>query len=276
MRIAIALFGALVASMAALVYGATPPRDAYACSFGVPNFESLRDQASMIMLVNVTTAGGPINSQPPLITATPSATSSATPNGATLTPAPSPSPAAPLRTERGDPYTDLTGVGAEGIVLETYKGLPSSPITIDSRTRLDFERAIREYEARPPGAIPPPCPPGVGVSRYARHWYVVFATGSGANAETMFLGQYEAVLSSSVGLGHGMGLYVKIASLSMSVETYDTYLRGVVDAEIANDIAYVSNAVIPIWKFEPMLRGEPPPAAPPIVPPTTGSAGLKR
>jgi hypothetical protein len=271
MRIALALFAALVASMAALLYTATPPRDAYACSVGPPMLDYLIQQSNVIALVDVTEVGGPTNTQPRL---TPRATHTPTVTPTPGTPTPtidvdieSPTPT-DTPTATPTPF-DLTGYGATGAVVKTYKGTSQSPLIIDAEGRLTVERALRAAENMEAGVVLP-CHPALGHMKYiAGQRYVLFGGGSGDRVETAIYGWWE------VQADERGELYVPLpGNLYVTRETYDTYLRGY-EGSPDEDWYVVRAERMPFDTFERIITGAPL-ATPPIVPPTTGTAGLKR
>ena len=267
MRIALALFGGLAVSMAALVYTATPPRDAYACSFGPPMLDLLIEGSGTIVLVDITDVGGPTNTQP---TVTPRAkdTPTATPSPTTPTSTPEIVYDSPTPWPTATPF-DLTGYGATGVVVKTYKGVAQSPLVIDTKARIELERRVREAETWPPGSMPS-CPFALGHMKYAvGQRYVLLGRESGDHLET------EGYAWWAVRTDEHGELYVPLpGNLYVRPATYEAYLQGY--GERLDDGWYVVRADrMPFDTFERIITGAPP-AAPPIVPPTTGSAGLKR
>jgi hypothetical protein len=270
MRLAIALLGALGVSMALLVPLTPPPRDAYACSLGPPMLDYLIQQSNVIVLVDVTEVGGATNTQPTL---TPRATHTptATPTPGTPTPTldvdiESPTPT-DTPTATPTPF-DLTGYGATGVVVGAYKGNPQSPLIIDAEGRLMLERALRAAENMEPNVYPP-CHPALGHMKYAvGQRYVLFGSGSGDHIETAIYGWWE------VRTDERGEMYVPLpGNLMVTRAIYDTYLPGYEGSPDENWYL-VSADRMPFDTFERIITGAPP-ATPPIIPPTTGTAGLK-
>ncbi|MEX2227706.1 MAG: hypothetical protein WEB52_14810 [Dehalococcoidia bacterium] len=268
MKLLIALIGALFAPALALSSFVSPTRDAFACSVGPPMFEQIMAETNVAVLVDVTEVDGPLNAQP---TVTPRATSTPTATAAPASPTPTIDPVfprvqSPTPTATAMPF-DLTGYGATASVIKTYRGSAASTITVDTEGRAQLERALRADEARRPGDPFPPCPAWLGHFPYTvGQRYVLFGQGSADQIETGIYHQWEVHVDAS-----GTP-YVPARNMYVTRVVYETYLRGI-DAVADERWYYITADRIPLATFERMITGEP---APDIVPPVTGSAGLKR
>jgi hypothetical protein len=227
-------------------------------------------ESNVTVLVDITSVGGAANTQP---TATPRATHTPTATPTPGSPTPTIDPAfprieSPTPTATATPF-DLTGYGATGAVLKTYRGNVQSPLTIDAEGRVSMERALRAEEARRPGDPFPPCPAFLGHYKYtAGQRYVLFGQGGAGSIETPIYGWWE-VLTDAAGQQ-----YVLARNMYVPRDVYETYMRGI-DAVADERWYYITAVRIPFATFERMITGAPP-ERPPIVPPVTGSAGLKR
>jgi hypothetical protein len=233
-------------------------------------FPMLTDESSVIALVEVIEVGGAANSQPTL-TPRPTHTSTASPTPASPTPTTDPAfphVESPTPTATATPF-DLTGYGAVANVISVYKGDPQSPLIVDAEGRAKLERSLREFENLEPGTYPP-CPPGLGYTRYVTgQRYVLLGDGAGNHIETTIYGWWQ-VMTDERG-----ELYVPLpGNLLVTREIYDTYLQGF-EGRPDETWYWVSADRMPFDTFERMITGAPP-ARPPIVPPVTGSGGLKR
>jgi hypothetical protein len=268
---AVLLFAAFFTSVVALTSVVSPPRDAYACSVGPPMFPLLVEESSVIALVDVTVVGGAANTRP---TVTPRATETPTATPTPGSPTPTIDPVfprieSPTASATATPF-DLTGYGATGTVLKTYKGDPQSPLIIDAAARANLEQALRAEANRRPGDPITPCPAWLGLYKYAPgQRYVLFGDAGGDGIETVIFGWWE------VRTDERGELYVPLpGNLMVTREIYETYLRDLPGTPDERWY-WVSADRMPFDTFERIITGAPP-ARPPIVPPITGSAGLKR
>jgi len=268
MRLLLLLLVILVTALVVAIEGRTAD-EAYACSVGPAMFEEIMQGSELIVLVDVTEVGGPENMQP---TVTPRATDTATVTPTPGSPTPTIDPVfprieSPTPTATATPF-DLTGYGATGSVLKTYKGNPQSPLMIDTDGRATLERSLRAVENLPTGTVPP-CPLWLGHMKYtAGQRYVLFGNGRGDQIETVIFGWWE------VRTDERGELYVPLpGNLMVTREIYETYLRDLPGTP-DEPWYWVSADRMPFDTFERMITGAPP-ARPPIVPPVTGSAGLK-
>jgi hypothetical protein len=110
----------------------------------------------------------------------------------------------------------------------------------------------------------------LGIIKYSPgERYVLFGDGADGQIETAFYGWW-AVRTDERG-----ALYVPLpGNLMVTREMYETYL-GDLPGRPDERWYVVSADRMPFDTFERMISGAPP-ARPPITPPTTGSAGLKR
>jgi hypothetical protein len=273
MHVRLWLVGSGALALAAGVAGilTTPPRDtAYACSVGPPMFDQLMLESNVVALADIVQVGGAANTQP---TATPRATYTPTATPTPGSPTPTidpvfPSIDSPTATATATPF-DLTGYGASASVVKSYLGNAGSMLSVDPEGRIALERALRQEEARRPGDPVAPCPAFVGHFKYTTgHRYVLFGHGDAGAIETPIYGQWE-VLSDATGQP-----YVLARNMYVPRDVYETYMRGI-DAVADERWYYITADRIPLDTFERMITSAPP-GRPPIVPPTTGTAGLKR
>jgi hypothetical protein len=233
-------------------------------------FDQLMLESNIVVLADITTVGGAANTQP---TATPRATYTPTVTPTPGSPTPTIDPVfprveSPTATATATPF-DLTGYSATGAVLEMYRGSAQSPLTIDPEGRAMMERALRAEEARRPGDPFPPCPAFLGHFKYtAGQRYVLFGQGGPGSIETPIYGQWEVLTDEAD------ELYVLARNMYVPRDVYETYMHGI-DAVADERWYYITAERIPLATFERMITGAPP-ERPPIVPPVTGNAGLKR
>jgi hypothetical protein len=268
---------AVVLSLVALTTVArSGSREMHACGIGVEQFGWLRERAGVIALVDVVEVGDAVNSLPTL-TPLPTLTATITPTVGSPTPTLDPDivVASPTPQPTNTPVS-LVGFAATANVVRTYKGAPASSLRIDAQARAGVELAVRHEEQLAGRGIAAPCAPGFGTYRYspgAR--YMILALSSGGGVETIYYGRFRLV-GDEVILQDETLPYDDWGYLVVDDAMYNTYLSGI-QSERFDGVHHIRAPRFPLATLERMITGEPlPVTAPPIVPPGTGSAGLKR